>query len=40
MEVFHYTDEAGFKGISSARDWRFIAGDPPTEHPRGAYFTD
>ena len=40
MEVFHYTDEAGFKGISSAPDWRFIAGDPPAEHPRGTYFTD
>lgn len=40
MNVFHYADERGFKGISSAPTWRFRAAKPPSDHQRGAYFTD
>ena len=40
MELFHYTDDDGFKGISSARVWRFRAEKPPGPHDKGAYFTD
>ena len=36
----HYTDMAGFKGISSATVWRFLVAQPPAvQHPPGAYFT-
>ena len=36
----HSTDADGFKGLKSAREWRFIAAQPPArQHPPGAYFT-
>jgi hypothetical protein len=38
--MFHYTDTAGYKGISSSKQWRFLAARPPGDHPVGAYFTD
>jgi hypothetical protein len=38
--LFHYTDTRGFDGIRSARAWRFLVSKPPSEHPKGAYFTD
>ena len=37
--MFHYTNEAGYKAISSQVVWLFKALKPPGEHPRGAYFT-
>lgn len=37
--MFHYTDEAGFKAISSQIAWTFLAGQPPGGRPIGAYFT-
>jgi hypothetical protein len=37
--MFHYTNVAGFNGIRSSPIWRFLASQPPGEHPRGAYFT-
>jgi hypothetical protein len=40
MDLFHYTDATGFKGISSSPTWRFLAAKPPGDHARGAYFTD
>ncbi len=39
----HYTNAEGHKGIGSAPEWLFRAGQPPGDpdaHPRGAYFTD
>lgn len=36
---FHYTDDRGFKAISSQVTWVFKASQPPTDHPVGAYFT-
>jgi hypothetical protein len=38
--MFHYTDTAGYKGIRSSKEWRFVAAKPPADHPMGAYFTD
>jgi hypothetical protein len=35
----HFTDKAGYDSIRSQRDWCFLAGTPPGDHPRGAYFT-
>jgi hypothetical protein len=36
----HYANLAGFKGISSATTWHFLAEQPPApQHPAGAYFT-
>lgn len=37
--MFHYTDEKGYKAISSQVTWLFKASKPPGDHPRGAYFT-
>lgn len=38
--VFHYTDDAGYKAISSQVEWRFKASQPPGEHESGTYFTN
>lgn len=38
-QVFHYTDDGGYKAISSQRTWVFRASQPPGDHPFGAYFT-
>jgi hypothetical protein len=38
--MFHYTDKQGYDGIRSQPTWKFIAHQPPGEHPKGAYFTD
>ena len=37
--MFHYTDNAGFKAISSQVAWTFKASVPRGPHPLGAYFT-
>lgn len=37
--MFHYTDDAGYKAISSQVTWLFKAFQPLGDHPRGAYFT-
>jgi hypothetical protein len=39
--MHHYTDDKGWKSISSQRDWPFKANQPPRPdaHPYGAYFT-
>jgi hypothetical protein len=37
--LFHYTNVAGFNGIRSNPVWKFVASQPPGDHPRGAYFT-
>lgn len=38
--MFHYTDKAGFNGIRSQRDWKFLARTPRfSGHPKGAYFS-
>jgi hypothetical protein len=39
--LFHYTDDTGWKAISSQVDWTFKASPPPAPgaHPCGAYFT-
>jgi len=37
--MLHYTDEPGFKAISSQSVWHFKAAKPPGPHPAGAYFT-
>lgn len=39
MSMFHYTDLAGYNAISSQVVWHFLAGQPPGDHPFGAYFT-
>jgi len=36
--LFHYTNDVGFKAISSQPVWVFKASTPPG-HPFGAYFT-
>lgn len=38
-EVFHYTNDDGYKAINSQPTWVFKAGRPPGGHPKGAYFT-
>jgi hypothetical protein len=38
--VFHYTNEKGYKAISSQQIWLFKVSKPPGDHPKGAYFTD
>jgi hypothetical protein len=35
----HFTNLAGYNGIRAAPIWRFIASQPPGNHPFGAYFT-
>jgi hypothetical protein len=37
--MFHYTDDVGFKAITSQVTWTFKAFDPLGPHPAGAYFT-
>jgi hypothetical protein len=37
--VFHYTNDKGYKAISSQKTWLFKASQPPGDHPKGAYFT-
>jgi hypothetical protein len=38
--LFHYTNDKGYKAISSQQTWLFKASKPPCDHPRGAYFTN
>ncbi len=38
--MFHYTNDRGYKAISSQQPWLFKASKPPCNHPKGAYFTD
>ena len=41
LNVFHYTDKAGWNAIRAQRVWRFKATQPPDPlRPVGAYFTD
>jgi hypothetical protein len=35
----HFTDTDGFKAIAASTTWRFVADQPPGDHPFGAYFT-
>lgn len=35
----HFTDKAGYDSIASQVNWCFKAGQPPGDHPFGAYFT-
>jgi hypothetical protein len=37
--LFHYTNDKGYKAISSQQTWLFKAAKPPGDHPKGAYFT-
>jgi hypothetical protein len=37
--MLHYTDDAGWKAISSQVDWTFKAAQPPGGRSFGAYFT-
>jgi hypothetical protein len=39
MSQYHYTDQTGYNAIRSQATWRFIAQQPPGNHPFGAYFT-
>jgi hypothetical protein len=38
--LFHYTNDKGYKAISSQQTWRFVASQPPCDHPKAAYFTN
>ena len=38
--MFHYTDDNGYKAISSQQTWLFKAAKPPGDHPKAAYFTN
>lgn len=38
--LYHYTDRDGYNAIVSQPIWRFVASQPPGDHPFGAYFTD
>ena len=38
--MFHYTNEKGYKAISSQQTWLFKASQPPCDHPKAAYFTN
>jgi hypothetical protein len=35
----HFTTLAGYNAIRANPIWKFLAGKPPGDHPRGAYFT-
>lgn len=35
----HYTDQTGYQAIRAQIVWLFRAGQPPGNHPFGAYFT-
>lgn len=37
--MFHYTNDKGYKAISSQVTWLFKAFKPPGDHPKAAYFT-
>jgi hypothetical protein len=37
--MFHYTNDLGYKAISSQVVWLFRASKPPCDHPKAAYFT-
>ncbi|HEY7329947.1 MAG TPA: hypothetical protein VH592_20090 [Gemmataceae bacterium] len=37
--MLHYTNDKGYKAISSQVTWLFKASKPPGDHPKGAYFT-
>jgi hypothetical protein len=37
--MLHYTDDSGYKAISSQPVWRFRVSKPPGDHPAAAYFT-
>src|SRR5947207_1802683 len=37
--MFHYTDDHGFKAISSQQSWTFKAFEPQGPHADGAYFS-
>lgn len=37
--MFHYSNDKGYKAISSQPVWLFKALKPPGDHPKGAYFT-
>ncbi len=39
MLLFHYTNDKGYKAISSQRVWVFKASKPPGDHVKAAYFT-
>jgi hypothetical protein len=39
VDLFHYTNDDGYKAIGSQQTWIFKASKPPGEHPKGAYFT-
>jgi hypothetical protein len=38
--LFHFTNEKGYKAISSQQTWLFKASQPPCDHPKAAYFTN
>lgn len=38
-DMNHFTDQAGYNSIRAAVVWRFVAAQPPGNHPFGAYFT-
>ncbi len=37
--MFHYTNDKGYKAISSQVVWGFKASKPSCDHPEAAYFT-
>jgi hypothetical protein len=39
VTLFHYTNDKGYKAISSQPTWLFKASKPPGDHPKAAYFT-
>jgi len=39
QRLHHYTDDSGFKAISSQPVWLFKASKPSGDHPKAAYFT-
>jgi len=39
MTVNHFTNHAGYNAIRAQPVWKFLADNPPADHPRGAYFT-
>ncbi len=38
--MFHYTNEKGYKAISSQVVWLFKASKPPCDHPKGGLLHD
>jgi hypothetical protein len=37
--LLHYSDDNGYKAISSQPDWTFKSSQPPGDNEAGAYFT-